>query len=53
MLEILNRVGREPWLEKMGEAYKWLEETFPADYPGIYDVFKKAVKSIGGAAGLI
>jgi hypothetical protein len=53
MGDVLKSMGREKWLSELGECYKWLEETWPNDYRGIYTCYEKAVKSIGGASGLI
>jgi hypothetical protein len=52
MESIINTMGAKQWLDKLGEAYQWLERTWPADYRGIYGTYQRAVKAIGGAAGL-
>ncbi len=52
ILDILDDMGRQEWLDELGESYKWLETDWPGQYKGIYKCYQKAVKSIGGAAGL-
>ncbi|MHC4867506.1 MAG: RHS repeat domain-containing protein, partial [Planctomycetota bacterium] len=53
MKSILKTMGRQKWLDELGECYKWLEEDYSSDYKGIYECYEKAVKSIGGTGGLI
>ena len=50
---VLNKMGRQQWLDELGECYKWLETKSHGDYKGIYEAYQKAVKGIGGASGLI
>jgi len=52
MSEVLNSVGRQTWLNELGDAYKWLETEFGNDYKGIYKAFEKAAKQVGGVGGL-
>ncbi|QNN24373.1 RHS repeat-associated core domain-containing protein [Planctomycetales bacterium ZRK34] len=55
MVKILGEVGRQQWLDDLGEAYKWLELNYP-EYKkiggGIYNTYLRAVQDIGGVAGL-
>lgn len=52
MTKILEDVGKQKWLDELGECYKWLE-TQNSSYKGIYGAYQKAIKGIGGASGLI
>lgn len=53
MFSILNNVGRQQWLDDLGECYRWLETEWPVDYAGIHKAYKKAVDAIGGVSGLM
>lgn len=52
MRSIHRNMGRQPWLDELGECYKWLEKTWPGDYKGIYKCYQESVKKIGGVSGL-
>jgi hypothetical protein len=53
MKEVIRNMGKQKWLDEMGECYKWLEQSYRGDYDGIYKAYLKAVKGIGGTSGLI
>ena len=46
--------GQQEWLDKMREAYQWLERTYPRyrKNGGITAAFDKAVEKIVGVNGL-
>ena len=46
-------MGKQKWLDELGDCYKWLETEHSGDYKGIYEAYQKAVKAIGGTSGLI
>jgi len=52
MKSIINDMGRQQWLDELGECYKWLETRWPGEYKGIHKAYQKAVGKIG-ASGLI
>jgi RHS repeat-associated protein len=52
MKEVIRGMGKQKWLDEMGECYKWLE-TQHSGYKGIYEAYQRAVVDIGGAKGLI
>ena len=52
MVDIIGAMGKQQWLDELGECYKWLE-TRDSEYKGIYKAYEKSVQWIGGAAGLI
>ena len=53
MAKVIRSMGKQKWLDEMGECYKWLEESYRGDYDGIYKAYLKAVKDIAGTSGLI
>ena len=52
MKSIIRSMGRQQWLDELGECYKWLETQYPRDYKGICEAYQKAAGKIG-ASGLI
>ncbi len=52
MKSILRSMGKQKWLDELGDCYKWLESKWPEQYKGIYECYQKAVKSVGGIDGL-
>ncbi len=53
MKDVIRNMGKQKWLDELGECYKWLEAAHHGDYNGIYEAYLKAVKDIGGAQGII
>jgi RHS repeat-associated protein len=51
-MAIRNAGGGAQWLQRMREAYRWLERTHPGRFKGVTHTFDRAVKMTGGAAGL-